>query len=128
MTGIAQDRLIRVPNISAETDLSAFFSLLQPDLNRRRAQQMPHIGKPNRHIVIKLDLFPVLAGAKLFQNSFRVLHRIKRFDFVRSAAFCLSVFPFRLRLLNVGTVTQHDLAQIFSRFAGIYQTTKSLFI
>ena len=73
---------------------------------------MTHIHKPDVKAILQTDRLPVSTGDKMIQYTLCIVHGIKRLYLRLAGTHCLPVLPLRLRLLNVSTVLQHDIAQL----------------
>ena len=113
---IADQRLAPVSHVSGKAQLSFDAVLLQPYLDAGGTEQMPDIRKPDLHPFADPDLLPIIAGDQQGNGSFRVLHRIGRLIFLRSCVpLRFPALPLRLLLLDMRTVTEHDIAQLRRR-------------
>ena len=73
---------------------------------------MAHIRKTQGQIFIDLKNLAVGHPLKELQNAFGVLLGIKGLHLHPARSLCLPVLPLRLHLLDVGTVDQHNGAEI----------------
>ena len=72
---------------------------------------MPDVCKPDRHVIVYFQFFPIRAWYDTVDGADRILHRIQRLlHFDSGMAFCLPAFPLRLLLLNMGAVPEHNAA------------------
>ena len=88
--------------------------LFDPDLDGRRAKQMPCIHKPNADSICKVDFFVIIASNKTVDRSLCIVDIIQRHNFCPAGTLPFSVLPFRLKHLYVCTVSQHNITQIRS--------------
>ena len=109
---IFDDRLILVTHISGKYDLFRNFSFCYPHFNTCGSQKMPYIIKSDFYSVTQCNLLTVIHRCQKLGRRICICNRINRFVFRFPASSCLPVSPFRLKFLNMGTVTQHDIAQI----------------
>ena len=128
MLRILQDRLVKVADITAEADFFRPSVLMQPNLDGGRAKQMSDVCQANADGIVDLNHASVRTGTELLQNAVGVLGIKERFHLSIAAAFALAASPFGLGFLNVGRVTQHDLAQGECCRTGIDRAAVSLFI
>ena len=119
--GIPQNRLSVISQVTGEHDLLLHVVLFQPDLNTCRAQQMPHIRKPDPHLITDLNLCIIMAGDDPLDHPFRIFHGIERLRrLLVTASLRFSALPLSLHHLDMGTVTEHNAAQIRSCVCGIH--------
>ena len=89
---------------------------------------MSHIGKPDINSVRKMNPFSVRTATEQFRRAVRIRNGIQRHIFRLSGTLCLSIPPFRLKLLNVGTVAKHDLTEIAGGISGKNSPLKAPFV
>ena len=124
---ILQKRLIFVSDITGKYDFlrdrafrradraarrSTVCILCKPELDARGPEQVSDIRETELHSVAQLIFLPVAIPLKQPQAGESILHRVGWLNLLPDAgAGTLFVLPFRFLLLNMRTVTQHDVAQ-----------------
>ena len=98
--------------ISGKYDLFGNVSLCDPHLDCRRAKKMPYIRKTNIYSVTQCNSLIIITRCQQFVCCIGIRHCIERLIFRSATSPCFTIPPFRLKLLNMGTVTQHDITQI----------------
>ena len=88
---------------------------------------MPHIGKPDLNAFTDPDPLAILTWHKKFNRVQCILHYINRLILRLSCTLSLPVSPFSLKLLDMCTVTQHDITQVSRCIRGKDLTFKSIF-
>ena len=73
---------------------------------------MACIRKPDFHPIRQTDNFIVAARHEMFQHPFCICHGIERRFLRPSCSLGFSVLPLCLRLLNMGAVLQHNIAEV----------------
>ena len=109
---ILDNRLIQISHISGKYDFFGNVSLCDPHLDCRRAKKMPYIRKTNIYSVTQCNSLIIITRCQQFDCCIGIRHCIERLIFRSAASPCFTIPPFRLKLLNMGTVTQHDITQI----------------
>ena len=116
---ISDERLPCISDISGKDQLFPDIFFINPDFYARRTEKMSDIRKSDLDPLAEVNGLTVSAGNEASHDAVRVLHGIQRlllFDIC--ASLSLTFTPFIFLLLNVCTVTQHDIAQIRCRFCG----------
>ena len=114
--GIPDERLVEISYVSGKAELSLDPVLLQPHLNAGRTQQVPDVRKTDPDALADLDFLLIVAGHQQGNGAFRILHRIGRLiDLRPRMPLRLPALPFRLLLLDVRAVTQHDVTKLGRR-------------
>ena len=126
--GIPEDGLVQVAHIAAEAELPGLAVFRKPDLNGGRAQQMAHIGEADADAVVHLDGLAVGAGDHAAHQSGHVLQVIQGLHLRPAVAQGFAAFPLRLGHLDVGAVTQHDVAQGAGGGGGIDRAPEALLV
>ena len=88
---------------------------------------MADIGKADGQLIADPHLRVIVAGDDTLDDSLRVLHGVQglhRGQALRSLG--LAVLPLRLHHLDVGTVAEHDAAQIRRGVRGIHLPSEAL--
>ena len=109
---VADDGLVDIADVTGEDERLVHAVFLQFERDGCRAEQMPRIGKDRAYPLAEVDLFFILAGRDVLEDVQRVLLGVERLNGLAARALALAVFVFRVALLNVGRVEQHDLHQI----------------
>ena len=107
-----EDGQIHIAQVSGEDHLPADPGLRQPHLDGGGAQQMPGVDKPDVNALGDGDLFSQRAGPEPLQAVFRVLQVVDRLHRIQTGPGSLPGLPFRLLHLDVGTVLQHNGAEV----------------
>ena len=111
---ITDQWLIQIADIPGKYNLFLHIVLFDPDLDGRRAKQMPCIHKPNADSICKVDFFVIIASNKTVDRSLCIVDIIQWHNFCPAGTLSFSVLPFRLKHLYVCTVSQHNITQIRS--------------
>ncbi len=122
---IPQDRFIPISEITRKYDRTRFLTLYGKYLDRRGTEKMPDIRKPNRYLLAQPDLSAVFARNQKINRPERIFHRIERHVNLSAGTLCFPVPPLCLELLDMGTIPQHDGAQVSGRPRRIHFTTES---
>ena len=126
--GVPQDGLVGVAHIAAEGDLPRLAALVEPDLDGGGAQQMAHVRQADGDAVVDLDQLPIAAGAQQSDGAQGVFHVVEGLHGLAAVALGLAAFPLGLRDLDVGAVTQHDIAEGAGGRAGIDRAAIAVFV
>ena len=126
--GIPQDGLIGVAQVAGEGDLPFLAVLREPHLDAGRSQQVPHIREPDGHTVVDLDHLMIAAWDHGAQQALHILHVVNGFHRGVALPHLLAGLPFRLLHLDMGTVLQHDIAQVAGGLRGKHVAPESLFV
>ena len=73
---------------------------------------MPNIDETDRDFLADFDHLAVTAWMQPSDRLFRIIHGVHRFIFRISGTFALAVAPLSFKLLYVGAVLQHNVAEI----------------
>ena len=126
--GVPEDGLVQVAHIAAEAELPGLAVFREPDLNGGGAQQMAHIGEADADAVIHLDNLAVGAGDHALHQPGHVLQVIQGLHLRPAVSQGFAAFPLRLGHLDVGAVTQHNVAQGAGGGGGIDRAPEALLI
>ena len=111
--GIFDQRLCRISDIAGKYNFLLHTVLIDPHLYAGRAKQMTDIGKADIDSLTQTDLLIIGTRNQTFDRTVSILHGIERFcRFVIGTSLRLPVLPLRLLHLDMGTITQHDTAQV----------------
>ena len=112
---IFDDRLIDISDIPRKYNLLLHIVFTHPNFDTRRAEQMSHICKPYPYALAKLNFLIVIARYKILQCIDSIFHRVQWLIKFCTRSSRLSISPLSLKLLNMGTVTEHDLTEVCCR-------------
>ena len=112
---VFDERLVDIADVPRERQLGGFARLVDPYLDRRRPQQVPHVDEPHFDSFAELEPFAIAAWDQIADRIFRVLHRIKRFVRLLPRPLALAVAPLGFEFLDVRRVPQHDFTQVTGR-------------
>ena len=125
--GVFQDGLVQVADVPRKDQLGGLVPFGDPELNAGRAQQVAHVGKAGLHPGGKLHFPAVIHPDEQADGGLGVLDGVIRLHRGQAGAGVLAVFPLRLRLLDVGGVPQHDVAQAAGGPGGVDPAPVALF-
>ena len=128
MLRILEYWLVLVADVSAESDLALLAVFVQPDLDGRRAEQVPDVGEADADAVVDLYHLAVAAGAEAAHYPRNVIKVIQRLDLRAAAAQRFARFPLRVRHLDVRAVAQHDVAERGRRGACVHRAAEALLV
>ena len=109
--GVLEDGLVQIADVPRKDQLGGLFPFGDPQLDAGRAQQVAHVGKAGLHPGRKLHPLVIVHPHEQADSRLGVLDGVVRFHRRQAGAGVLAVFPLGLRLLDVGGVPQHDVAQ-----------------
>ena len=106
---ILDQRLMEISDITGKNNLFFFSVFLNRQLNAGRPQKMPRIYKSYGNSRCRGDYFFIRAWYKILYNAHGIFHCISRHKFRFTLPASLTVTPFRLKHLNVSTVSKHNI-------------------
>ena len=124
---VAEDGLASVADIAGKDDLFLNAVLRQPQLGARRAEQMPHVRKAQRHALRHAHALAVGARAEEPQRGERVVGGVQRLHGGPPRALGLARLPLRVGHLNVRRVQQHDAAECVGGLGGVNSAAEAVF-
>ena len=89
---------------------------------------MAYIAKSYMETWAKFDFLLISAGMEETDGTESVSHGVERYVFFQTGTFSFPVTPFCLKFLNVGTVAEHNTAQIAGGEGGNNISVKSVLI
>ena len=116
---VAQDGLAGVADVAGKDDLFLNAVLRQPQLHARRAEQMPHVRKPQTHALRRPYRFAVGARMQQRQRGGGIVGGVERLNGGLTRALGFARLPLRVGHLDVGGVHEHDAAQRVGGFRGV---------
>ena len=125
--GVFQDGLVQVADVPRKDQLGGLVPFGDPELDAGRAQQVAHVGKAGLHPGGKLHFPAIIHPDEQADGGLGVLDGVIRLHRGQAGAGVLAVFPLRLRLLDVGGVPQHDVAQAAGGPGGVDPAPVALF-
>src|SRR5690606_2609377 len=87
---------------------------------------MPSIIEPGLDPLINLAYLLVDTALKVLHRLLRILYRIKRLYPFLACSLGFPAFPLSFHLLDVCTVGEHDLTQLYRRRGGKYLSLESI--
>ena len=117
---IPYEGLVLIADVPGKYNLLGPASLGSPYLYGCGSQQMPHIRKTQGQVVIQFEFLAISHPFKMLQHILCILHGVKGLHLTASGAPGLTVLPLSLHLLYMGTVLQHDVAQVNGRIGGYH--------
>ncbi len=100
------------PQIPAEDDLPPDSPLLQVDLQKRAAEDMPRVPEGDGDPLANRNLPPVRVLPKEAQDFIDVLRRVEGLAELAPVTLRVLVDELGIHLLNVGAVVKHDPAEV----------------
>ena len=114
---ILEQGLVLISDISGEHDLFFRTALREPDLHAGGTKQVSDVGEAEADTVAECIDISIRIGSDQPDQIQCVLHGIDCFIWLlAAAAFFLFVPPLSLHCLDMGGVSQHDIAQTCSSF------------
>ena len=86
---------------------------------------MARIHKADTQTLINLQYFLIFTWNEMVKNSLCVIHGVHWFHLRTPGTLRLPVLPFRLKLLDVGGILQHDIAQLTGGSCSVYLAPES---
>ena len=124
--GVIEQGLICVAHVAAEYDFPGLGPLCQPQFDCRRSQQMTDVGHADINSLRHPEHLPILAGPQQLNGRHGIDHGVSRFHQRLTGPFRFPAAPLSFRLLDVGRVPQHNVAQIACRFRSVNRAGKSV--
>ena len=124
--GVIEQGLICVAHVAAEYDFPGLRPLCQPQFDCRRPQQVTNIGHADINSLRHPEHLPILAGPQQLNGRHGIDHGVSRFHQRFTGPFRFPAAPLGFRLLDVGRVPQHNVAQVAGGLGGINRTGKSV--
>ena len=122
---ILQNWLVGVSKIARKYD-GPFLSIFPcKNFYGRRPKQMANICKTHRHFITYMYSGIIRTWYKQSHCSQCIFHGIQRFIHLAAGSLCLAVSPFCLKLLDMCTVPQHNLAEIRCSLCCIHRSSES---
>ena len=125
---IIDDRLVSVSHVSAADKLLFDAPVFQEKFNEGGTKKMARVCKPDRQPFIDHINLTVQAGPEQFHRAGRVFGCIKRFHHSTAVAQVLFGFVCCIGFLDMGTVCQHDRAEVCGFRRGIHCSAESLLV
>ena len=116
---VLDEGLVLVADVAGEDELGGGAVLRHPDRNAGRPQQMAHVHELDHKAGGQFQFRVVIHAPEQLDGRFGILDGIHRLHRLGTGALALAVLPLRLKLLDVGRVSQHDAAQLHGGVGGI---------
>src|SRR5690554_3712773 len=118
--------LIKISNISTEDQVPFLVTLLKPDLNGRRTEQMSRVGELDFDTCIDPESGIVRMAGEEIHSLVRICNCIQRLDLGLPCSPPFSILPLGLHLLDMSRICKHDRTEICSRLGTVYSPTKPI--
>ena len=125
---ITDQWLVLIANVTGKYDLFLNALFFDPYFYRGRAQQMSGIHKTDGNAVCDNLLLQIPASYKTLHHALCILYGIQWHVSLFTSSFSLTVAPFRLKHLNVRTVSKHDITQLLRSFRGKDLSPESILV
>ena len=106
------NRLVRISHIAGENNLLRNPILRDPYLDTGRPKQMPHVVELYVYSFAQGNPLLVITGSQKLNGGVGIFHGIQRLKKLLPTSPSLPVPPLCLKLLNMGAVTEHNIAQV----------------
>ena len=116
---VVDEGLVEVADVPGKDHLFRDAALGQPDLDAGGAHQVAGVHIADDDALGHMDLLAVGEGAQVGDGGLCVLQGVVRRGLLRARAAGLAGLPLRVRLLDVGAVAQHDLAEVAGGGRGV---------
>ena len=123
--GVLDQRLIAVADITGKYQFPFFVPLCDGDLYTGGSQKMARVHETHRDPLRRFHFLLVRTGNKVAQYAHGVLHGIGGNEFRLALPSGLAVPPLRLKHLDMGAVTKHDITEMTGGFRGVYRSLES---
>ena len=125
---IVDQGLVCITDITGKDQLLRHILFCDPDFNAGRAKQVAGVDETDADPVADLDHLVVTAWGKVLQDTDGIFRGIDGHEWLCAGTFALSVAPLRLKFLDMGTVTEHDIAKVLRRLRRKDRPLKALLI
>ena len=123
---IPDQRLIQIADIPGKDEFFLNRSFLKPQLYACRTKQMAGIHEPCRDALRQRKDRIVMLRNQLADQADGILHGIGRNKSFFSCPSALPVAPLGLKLLNVRTVTKHNVTEIRRGVRGVNRSPEAM--
>ena len=112
LIGVLNDQLIPFAQISGKDQFDRFAVFLDPEFQDGRAQDVSRVSKAGPNAGLDIQSLITLNGVKAPKTCLGIGNGVEGIDLSPVLPLVFSALPFRIHLLNVGRIQEHDFTQL----------------